>query len=652
MRLFSSKETLSSFSRSVGSLRSRFAWFSAATAISLTSLSPVSGCTSPSGDEPLDPENECALCAGKEDAHGVRRGSYEALGILAVVNSASFDELDLLARLNARAARNIVDWRTGNGPYTSIEQLDTVFFVGAATFAALLRYAEEQGLVPSCGDGTVQPTLEECDDGNTSPGDACPADCRDESTLGLVRGATLGSALAVDGADYLPSRNISQLMALGVTPQIVDFVRRADGIGANFPSNDSLEISELDVLTTEPFLSSLFPEERDAAMFLWDVMQVSDAAPEDLTAPPSEPEIFAENASVRPGQVEIPLIAIDSIVRNAQIRDAAMAQAVARRLQNLPDVNVDTNADTVAYTDVQAGLDRFAPVFTQAEVQALEQLQAEFHARVRFSETPIARTHVPAPYDRRQVEFDRVEEVRFVIDEELKVTAIFQRRHLSMQAGVESFYRAALTTVDGSRAALLAIEPVAARGRVADGEELETVQSAEPSVRLVERWVDGQRVFNQLVRLPVISRESNRTLSLDHTYRHELTLRDGTLLFPTYASRASSSTTVNWRLDVEPDDVMDLTQMASSQPADEHLAVGRYEVAGVSLYVYPSGTVEVVTSDTDSGRFGTPESVDYVFQQGRYRPGRAGSGQLFWQNRWHSLRSAQRDVSDPVIIER
>ena len=171
--------------------------------------------------------------------------------------------------------------------------------------------------------------MEDCDDGNQSSGDACPANCRQADAIGLVRGADLGSSLAVDGANYLPARNISRLRVLGVADHVLAFAQRGDGIGANLPSNDRIELSELDVLTTEPFLSSLFPQEREAAEFLWEIMQVSAADVHDINSPASPPEIFVENASVRPGQVEIPLIAIDSIVRNANVRDAPLTQAAA-----------------------------------------------------------------------------------------------------------------------------------------------------------------------------------------------------------------------------------------------------------------------------------------------------------------------------------
>lgn len=80
----------------------------------------------------------------------------ETTGILLVANNATFDELDLDAALDARAAGNIVDHRLGpdgveatadDERFGSIEELDAVKYVGPSALAALRDYADSLGLI-------------------------------------------------------------------------------------------------------------------------------------------------------------------------------------------------------------------------------------------------------------------------------------------------------------------------------------------------------------------------------------------------------------------------------------------------------------------------------------------------------------------------
>ncbi len=80
--------------------------------------------------------------------HGVEEGSAQALAILEVANSATLDELDVDARLDRRAAQNIVDGR----PFGSLHQLAGVPYVAETAFDSLLYYASTRR---QCGEEEV-----------------------------------------------------------------------------------------------------------------------------------------------------------------------------------------------------------------------------------------------------------------------------------------------------------------------------------------------------------------------------------------------------------------------------------------------------------------------------------------------------------------
>ena len=94
------------------------------------------------GEPPADPAEECGLCGGKADGgwSAPEAGSCGTEAMLEVANTASFVELDEDARLNMRAVEGIVATRE-DAPFTSLEQLDEVFYVGQATLEAIHRWA-------------------------------------------------------------------------------------------------------------------------------------------------------------------------------------------------------------------------------------------------------------------------------------------------------------------------------------------------------------------------------------------------------------------------------------------------------------------------------------------------------------------------------
>lgn len=161
------------------------------------------------GPETCDDGDRCdALCSsegGEEkpalqtpQVFGIHEGSYEALGILKVANTADLRTLDIDVALDVRAAKNIVYGRPAGG-YVNLEALDAVPYVGAAAFERLLAYAQANNLLPYCGDGIVQAVEEACD-GSLG----CTATCRTSYTCGdgvVERGETCddGNVLGGDG---------------------------------------------------------------------------------------------------------------------------------------------------------------------------------------------------------------------------------------------------------------------------------------------------------------------------------------------------------------------------------------------------------------------------------------------------------------------
>lgn len=79
--------------------------------------------------------SRCQVEAGVT-VHGVAEGSWDAMFILEIANEATFEDLDVDARLDRRAAENIV----ANRPFGSLTQLDRVPYVGATVFDRLLNY--------------------------------------------------------------------------------------------------------------------------------------------------------------------------------------------------------------------------------------------------------------------------------------------------------------------------------------------------------------------------------------------------------------------------------------------------------------------------------------------------------------------------------
>ena len=91
-----------------------------------------------------------AMDISEMTGRSIDAGSYEERIVLAVVNEADFDELDIDASLDSRAARNIVSHRQGadatdgtsdDNLFDDIAEVDAISYVGPAALASLLDYA-------------------------------------------------------------------------------------------------------------------------------------------------------------------------------------------------------------------------------------------------------------------------------------------------------------------------------------------------------------------------------------------------------------------------------------------------------------------------------------------------------------------------------
>jgi hypothetical protein len=95
---------------------------------------------------------------GKSDAFGIAEGSPDALGVIAVLRTASYEELDNEAMLSANAAKAILNHRQGgdrkdgtadDDVIDSLTELDGIPYVGPMAFKLLLDHARAKGAVPS-----------------------------------------------------------------------------------------------------------------------------------------------------------------------------------------------------------------------------------------------------------------------------------------------------------------------------------------------------------------------------------------------------------------------------------------------------------------------------------------------------------------------
>lgn len=133
----------------------------------LTLAIVATGCsTAADVDEVADPIDECVTCDAKADNNSFG-DRYVVEAVLELANTATLHTLDHEVRLYSNAAANIVEAR----PFTTIEALDAVPYVGRASFDRLIEYVIAHNLVGSCGDG-VEQRADQC-----GAAAACAQDC-------------------------------------------------------------------------------------------------------------------------------------------------------------------------------------------------------------------------------------------------------------------------------------------------------------------------------------------------------------------------------------------------------------------------------------------------------------------------------------------
>ncbi len=69
-----------------------------------------------------------------------------AAEVLVDINTATVEQLDLLPGIGPVLAQRIVDWRTENGPFTSLSQLTLVSGIGIETLNKLSDHATVGGM--------------------------------------------------------------------------------------------------------------------------------------------------------------------------------------------------------------------------------------------------------------------------------------------------------------------------------------------------------------------------------------------------------------------------------------------------------------------------------------------------------------------------
>ncbi|MEM6959903.1 MAG: phosphatase domain-containing protein [Myxococcota bacterium] len=176
-------------------------------------------------DQAVDPIDECATCGGaKADGRVPEPGSCEADIAVDVANEATFDELDVAAGLNRRAAEGIQGLR----PFRDLAQLDDVPFVGVAAIEQLIAFGRAEGY--SCDEEPpVDVDPPNRDDG--CEGDAAVLWSANEATLeeldvdagldaraaaNLIAGRPFADVNAVDAVSYVGGAALAKLQAYGV----------------------------------------------------------------------------------------------------------------------------------------------------------------------------------------------------------------------------------------------------------------------------------------------------------------------------------------------------------------------------------------------------------------------------------------------------
>jgi competence protein ComEA len=83
-----------------------------------------------------------SIVPGTAAGGGADTGAGDAAAIQIVhLNSATLDQLETLPGVGPSTAQKIIDYRTQNGPFTSVDDLDAVSGIGPAKLEEMRKYA-------------------------------------------------------------------------------------------------------------------------------------------------------------------------------------------------------------------------------------------------------------------------------------------------------------------------------------------------------------------------------------------------------------------------------------------------------------------------------------------------------------------------------
>jgi len=214
------------------------------------------GCVAPDNDAAQDGEFDSFTVDGKADGFTASQQDIEA--VLGVINTATFEELDVEIGLDARAARGIIKFRAGADGristaddihFVTLKQLDDVPYVGAKAFASLVEYARIAITPPACfvvseyveGAGTYTKGIELYNCGNTRTG-------KDVGICLVRNGDSSCSVTTMTDVDEVPAKGVVTLCRSleGRTGDpVVGFKERCDvqiGTAPSFNGDDRIVV--------------------------------------------------------------------------------------------------------------------------------------------------------------------------------------------------------------------------------------------------------------------------------------------------------------------------------------------------------------------------------------------------------------------------
>ncbi len=270
----------------------------------LALLLPLLACTS-LPDEAADPIDECATCDGKADGLD---GPCDADIVVTVANSASFDELDIAARLNARAAENIVDGR----PFAALAEVDAISFVGSSSLTKMLEYGLSEGLTCQGGpcDTDVVVTV-----ANTASFEELDDDVglNARAARGLVDGRPFSSVEEVDAVSFVGASALERIREFGI----------ANGQDCN--AFELALISDLDKTVIPPQADDLPLPPYPGVSTLYNILLGDTGEITYVTARNAERVVLVPNwlerHDVPVGTIETGISGIPSVARREKVSD-------------------------------------------------------------------------------------------------------------------------------------------------------------------------------------------------------------------------------------------------------------------------------------------------------------------------------------------